>query len=97
MGQTTWKGYLMNFTALLANPVYLWVFIAVTLQIAGTLILGLFSFNGIKITSSPNVYVNNKPVTHTSIDPKWLVWAQRGLLMLLVGITISGIATLATL
>lgn len=87
----------MSISALLANPIYIWVFIAVALQIVGTTILGLFSFKGIKIESSPNVFVNGKPVTHTSVDPKWLVLAQAGLLMLLLGIAIGGIATLATL
>lgn len=87
----------MNISALLANPIFIWVFVAVALQITGTAILGLFSFNGIKIEQSSNAYVNGKPVTHTSVDLKWLAWARAGLVLLLIGIFIAGVATLATL
>lgn len=64
------------------------------LQIIGTLILALFSFHGIKITASHNTYVNNKPITHVTIVPGWLRAAQIGLIILLLGIFISGMASI---
>jgi len=63
------------------------------MQIIGTLILALFSFSGIKITSSPNVFVNGKPVTHVTIVNGWLLAARVGLITLLFGIFISGVAS----
>lgn len=75
------------------NMTYLVGFSAV-LQIIGTLVLALFSFNGIKITASQNTYVNNKPITHVTLAPGWLAAAQIGLIILLLGIFISGIASI---
>jgi hypothetical protein len=71
--------------------VYLVGFSAI-LQIIGTLVLALFSFEGIKISPSPNVCVNGNPVTHVTIINGWLLAARVGLIILLVGIFISGIA-----
>jgi uncharacterized membrane protein len=62
------------------------------LQIIGTLVLALFSFVGIKISPSPNVYMNRKPATHVAINRRWLLAARAGLIVLLVGIFLSGIA-----
>ncbi len=61
------------------------------LQIIGTVLLGLFSFKGIKITPSLNVNVNSNPHTHVTIVKSWLVTARVGLIVLLGGIFISGI------
>ena len=72
------------------NMVYLVGFSAI-LQIIGTVVLALFSFEGIKITPSPNVYVNGKPVTHATIVDGWLLAARVGLIILLIGICLSGI------
>jgi hypothetical protein len=73
------------------NMVYLVGFSAI-LQIIGTLVLALFSFKGIKITPSPNVHVNGKPVTHVTIVNGWLLAARAGLIILLVGLFLAGIA-----
>lgn len=72
------------------NMVYL-VGLSAILQIIGTLVLALFSFSGIKISPSPNTFVNGKPVTHVTIVDIWLRTARVGLILLLVGIFISGI------
>lgn len=61
------------------------------LQIIGTLVLALFSFRGIKISPSSNTFVSGKPVTHVTIVAPWLRAAQVGLVLLLVGLFISGI------
>jgi len=71
--------------------VYLVGFSAI-LQIIGSLVLALFSFKGIKITPSSNVHVNGKPVTHVTIVYGWFLAARAGLIILLVGIFLSGIA-----
>lgn len=73
------------------NMVYLAGFSA-ALQIIGTLILALFSFHGIKISPSTNVFVNDKPATHVTIVSDWLFAARIGLVILLAGIFLSGIA-----
>lgn len=73
------------------NMVYLVGFSAI-LQIIGTLVLAMFSFDGIKITPSPNARVNGKPVTHVTIVNGWLLAARAGLIILLVGLFLSGIA-----
>lgn len=73
------------------NMVYLVGFSAF-LQIIGTLVLALFSFEGVKITPSPNVRVNDKPVTHVTIVNDWLLAAPAGLIILLVGSFLAGVA-----
>lgn len=73
------------------------VLFALTLQIFGTAILGLFSFYGIQIDKSKNSFANGKPVTHVTINKAWLNLARAGLILLLVGIGMGGWATIATL
>lgn len=73
------------------------VLVATALQIIGTAILALFSFKGIVISVSNNVRVNNKPVTHVEINSKWLRASQIALVLLLAGIAISGIGSLASI
>lgn len=79
------------YTFVKTNMVYL-VGLSAILQIIGTLVLALFSFSGIKISPSSNTFVNGKPVTHVTIVGGWLRAAQVGLILLLAGIFISGIA-----
>jgi len=79
------------YTFVKSNMIYL-VGLSAILQILGTLVLALFSFSGIKITESKNTFVNKKPVTHVTIVGIWLLAAQVGLILLLVGIFISGMA-----
>ncbi|WP_410474336.1 hypothetical protein [Guyparkeria sp. TX1] len=62
------------------------------LQIVGTVVLTLFSFNGLKIERDETVRVNDKPVTHVSMNTSWLRFARIALVILLFGITISGLA-----
>ena len=69
--------------------------IATVLQVAGTLLLSLFSFFGVKITASPNVRVNGRPVTHVEFATSWLNWAKAGLILLLVGILLAGTVSVA--
>lgn len=79
------------YTFLKTNMVYLVGFSAI-LQIIGTLVLALFSFKGIRITPNPNVFVGGNPITHVAMVNGWLLAARAGLIVLLVGIFISGIA-----
>ena len=78
------------------NMVYL-VGVSAVLQFTGTLLLALFSINGIKIDPEKSVRVNNKPITHVSIVNGWLSAARIGLIILLVGIFLSGIAGVISL
>jgi len=74
------------------HMVYL-VGLSAILQIIGTLVLALFSFRGIKVSPSLTTYVNGKAVTHVTIVDGWLRAAQIGLTLLLVGISLSGVAS----
>lgn len=74
------------------HMVYL-VGLSAILQIIGTLVLALFSFRGIKISPSRDTFANGKPVTHVTIVGGWLRAAQIGLTLLLVGISLSGVAS----
>ena len=86
-------------TLIKANMVLVATF-ATLLQVVGTLLLSLFSFLGIKITSTntPNekVTIGGKPITHVTIVKGWLVAAKVGLLLLLFGIILSGAASIAS-
>lgn len=65
--------------------------LSTSLQLIGTILVTLFSFYGIKIDSSADTFVNNKPVTHTYIDKKWLNIARAGLTFLVLGIAVSAL------
>lgn len=68
------------------------VSVSAIMQIIGTLVLALFSFFGIEITPSNNNFANNKPITHVTMNGRWLVAARLGLIILLLGIFLSGVA-----
>lgn len=84
--------FMTEFYTFIKNNMTYLVGLSAVLQIIGTLVLALFSFHGIKITASSNVFVNGKPNTHVAIVSGWLRAAQVGLILLLLGIFISGIA-----
>ena len=71
--------------------VVLW---ATVFQILGTTVLALFSFYGIKISENKNAYVEG--MIDVKISPNWLRASQVALAVLLVGIVISGGASLAS-
>lgn len=79
------------YTFFTANTVYL-VGLSAALQLIGTLVLALFSFRGVKIFPSSNTFINGKPNTHVTIVGAWLRAAQVGLILLLLGIFVSGVA-----
>jgi heme A synthase len=85
----------MGFAIFVKEHMYLTVFFSSAFQVIGTLILGLFSFCGLKIETSDKVFEKGKGITHVSVDTKWLNWARFGLLLLIVGIFLGGMASLA--
>lgn len=87
----------MGFAVLIKNHLHLTVFISVALQIIGTAILGLFSFYGLTITQSQTVFSKGQPMAHVSVNTKWLQGARAALILLLLGIFLSGMAGLASL
>lgn len=71
-----------------------WTLVAATaLQIAGTAILAAFSFWGVKISENKEAYVVG--IQKVEMSSKWLRAAQLGLLTLLLGIGLSGFASIA--
>jgi len=70
--------------------VVLW---ATVLQIAGTIVLALFSFYGIKISENVGAYIEG--IQKVEVNMNWLRAAQGALVVLLVGIVLSGGASLA--
>lgn len=85
----------MGFAVLVQDHMYITVFISGALQIVGTAILGLFSFYGLKVQPSSTVFVSGNPATHVSISKGWVNVARAGLLLLLVGIFLGSMASLA--
>lgn len=70
--------------------------LGIILQVIGTTLLALFSFKGIVISSSNNVYANGKALTRVEFDPRWILVGRFALIFLLIGIVISGINSLAS-
>lgn len=70
------------------------IVIATILQVVGTAILTLFSFKGFVVTENPTVFINGKPSTHVTFNKFWLIPSRIGLIFLLVGIAMSGVASL---
>lgn len=70
--------------------------VATALQVVGTLILSLFSFFGIKIATSNDTKINGKDVTHVQLSPNWLRLAKVGLILLLLGMFLSGVVSVVT-
>ena len=69
------------------------VALATALQLAGTTVLALFSFYGIKISENEEAYFEG--VQKVEINSKWLRASQIGLLLLLLGILLAGGTSLA--
>lgn len=85
----------MGFAILVKEHMYLTVFFSSAFQVIGTLILGLFSFCGLKIKTSDQVFHKGKGFTQVTMSTKWLNWARFGLLLLIIGIFLGGMASLA--
>ena len=68
--------------------------LATALQVAGTLVLALFSFYGLSITENRDAY--NECVPKVEIKNYWLRASQVALILLLLGILLSGLASLAS-
>jgi hypothetical protein len=66
---------------------------ATVLQFAGTTVLALFSFYGIKISENKEAYIEG--VQKVEVSLKWLRASQVALVVLLVGIAVSGGASIA--
>lgn len=66
---------------------------ATLLQVAGTTVLALFSFYGIKISDNKDAYIEGVQKVEVSLN--WLRASQVALVVLLVGIVISGGVSLA--
>lgn len=69
------------------------VLCATLLQFVGTTVLALFSFYGIKISENKDAY--NEGVQKVEVSLKWLRASQAALAVLLVGIVVSGGASIA--
>jgi hypothetical protein len=63
------------------------------LQFAGTTVLALFSFYGIKISENKDAYIEG--IQKVELSLKWLRASQVALAVLLVGIIVSGGASFA--
>lgn len=85
----------MAYASFVSSNLYLIIFLSSALQVLGTAALGLFSFYGLKIEAAANVMVKGKPVTHVSVSKGWLVVARIALIVLLAGIFLGGMASLA--
>ena len=71
-----------------------WTLVSATaLQIAGTATLAAFSFWGIKIAENKDAYFVG--VQKVEMSSKWQRAAQLGLITLLLGIGLSGLASIA--
>ena len=71
-----------------------WTLVAATaLQFVGTAILAAFSFWGIKIAENKDAYLVG--IQKVEMSNKWLRAAQLGLITLLLGIGLSGLASIA--
>lgn len=67
--------------------------LATSLQVVGTLVLALFSFYGLHIGENEDAY--NEGVPKVEVKPYWLRASQVALIVLLFGIFLSGLASLA--
>lgn len=70
------------------------VFLATFLQVLGTLVLALFSFYGLKISENKEAYIEG--VQKVEMKTCWLRASQFALVILLIGIALSGVASLAS-
>jgi hypothetical protein len=67
--------------------------LATIFQVFGTLVLALFSFFGLSITENKDAYIEGIPKVEIKIG--WLRASQIALVVLLVGILLSGVTSLA--
>ncbi|OAM52811.1 hypothetical protein A7981_05055 [Methylovorus sp. MM2] len=67
--------------------------LATALQVSGTLVLALFSFYGLSITENKDAYFEGVP--KVEIKNCWLRASQVALILLLLGILLSGLASLS--
>jgi hypothetical protein len=63
-------------------------------QVLGTLVLALFSFYGLRISENKEAYFEG--VQKVEIKTCWLHASQAALVVLLLGIAFSGLASLAS-
>lgn len=70
------------------------VLLATALQAVGTFVLALFSFYGLSINESKDAYIDG--VSKVEIKTGWLRVSQIALILLLLGILFSGLASLAS-
>lgn len=76
---------------------YLWlIWASAALQIAGTAILGLFSFYGIKIKQNETWTIDGNPISNVTINGKWMNWARGALIALLAGIALASLLSMAS-
>ena len=68
--------------------------IATILQFTGTLVISLFSFYGIKITNNQTVNIEGKSSTRVEFSPIWLKYLKIGIILFLLGILLSGFASI---
>ena len=68
--------------------------IATALQAVGTFVLAMFSFCGLSITEDKDAYLEGVP--KVEIKNVWLRASQVALVLLLLGILLSGLASLAS-
>ena len=61
--------------------------IAIALQMIGTTMVTLFSFFGLQIRDDPDAYMAG--TQKISLSPRWLYTAKFGLVLLLIGLTLS--------
>lgn len=76
------------------NHMFCITFLATALQVLGTSVLALFSFYGLSITENKDAYIEGVP--KIEIKNCWLRASQVALIVLLLGILLSGVASLAS-
>jgi hypothetical protein len=69
--------------------------LAIVLQVFGTTVLALFSFYGIKISDNKDAYLEG--IQKVEISVNWLRASQVALVALVVGLVLSGGASLASI
>ena len=85
----------MDYLNLLRQICSALLFFATFLQVLGTLVLALFSFYGLKISENKDAYLEG--IQKVEIKTCWLRASQIALIILLLGIVLSGLASLASL
>lgn len=70
------------------------ILVATALQISGTSVLALFSFYGLSITENKDAYIEGVP--KVEIKNCWLRASQSALILLLLGILLSGLASITS-